>query len=47
MLMQLFVGLPLEMSHGGLRVGLVYVTGVFAGKKFANWGGDNGSDYGS
>ena len=31
MVMQLFVGLPLELSHGSLRVGLVYVFGVVAG----------------
>ena len=29
--MQLFVGLPLEMSHGSLRVMLVYTFGVIAG----------------
>lgn len=29
--MQLFVGLPLEMSHGSLRVALVYCFGVVAG----------------
>ena len=31
MVMQLFVGLPLELSHGSLRVGLVYFFGVVAG----------------
>ena len=30
-MMQLFVGLPLELSHGSMRVGLVYVFGVVAG----------------
>jgi len=29
--MQLFVGLPLEMSHGSLRVAFVYIFGVVAG----------------
>ena len=31
LLMQLFVGVPLEMSHQGYRVGLVYLMGVLAG----------------
>ena len=31
LLMQLFVGVPLEMSHQGCRVGLVYLMGVLAG----------------
>nr|XP_020839265.1 rhomboid-related protein 2 isoform X2 [Phascolarctos cinereus] len=30
-LMQLLLGLPLEMVHKGHRVGLVYLSGVFAG----------------
>jgi len=29
--MQLFVGLPLEMSHGSLRIGIVYTSGVLFG----------------
>jgi len=29
--MQLFVGLPLEMSHGSLRIGVVYTSGVLFG----------------
>ena len=28
MLMQIFVGIPLEMSHGFIRVGSLYLTGV-------------------
>ncbi|XP_067230541.1 rhomboid-related protein 3 isoform X2 [Chanodichthys erythropterus] len=31
MSMQLLVGVPLEMVHGALRIGLVYVCGVLAG----------------
>ncbi len=31
LLMQLFVGLPLEASHGAVRVGFVYFAGVLAG----------------
>ena len=31
MLMQVFVGIPLEMSHGSIRVGSLYLTGVIAG----------------
>ena len=31
LLIQLFVGLPLEMSHGTLRLSVVYVCGVVAG----------------
>lgn len=31
MAMQLLVGVPLEMVHGALRIGLVYVCGVLAG----------------
>ena len=30
-IMQLFVGLPLEMSHGSFRISLVYLAGVLAG----------------
>merc|ERR1719342_1317528 len=30
-LVQVLVGLPLEMVHGSLRVGLLYVAGVIAG----------------
>lgn len=29
--MQLILGIPLEMVHKGLRVGLVYLAGVIAG----------------
>ncbi len=32
MTMQLLVGVPLEMVHGALRIGLVYVCGVLAGE---------------
>ena len=28
MLMQIFVGIPLEMTHGSIRVGSLYITGV-------------------
>lgn len=31
MAMQLLVGVPLEMVHGALRIGLIYVCGVLAG----------------
>lgn len=31
MAMQLLVGVPLEMVHGALRIGLVYLCGVLAG----------------
>ncbi len=31
MLMQLFVGLPLEASHGSGRIAIVYICGVLAG----------------
>ena len=31
MVIQLFVGLPLEMSHGSKRVAVVYIFGVLAG----------------
>ena len=31
LIMQLFVGLPLEMSHGSLRTSVVYTAGVVAG----------------
>lgn len=31
LVMQLFVGLPLEMSHGSARIGVVYISGVLAG----------------
>ena len=30
MLMQIIVGIPLEMSHGTIRVALLYLSGVFA-----------------
>ena len=33
-LVQLALGIPLEMVHGGLRVGAIYVAGVVAGKLF-------------
>jgi len=32
MAMQLLVGVPLEMVHGALRIGLVYMCGVLAGE---------------
>lgn len=32
MAMQLLVGVPLEMVHGALRIGLVYLCGVLAGE---------------
>ena len=31
MTMQLMVGLPIEMSHGSIRVGIIYTFGVIAG----------------
>lgn len=31
LIMQLALGIPLEMVHKGLRVGLVYLAGVIAG----------------
>ena len=31
MCVQIFVGIPLEMSHGFIRVGFLYLAGVFAG----------------
>lgn len=30
--LQLLVGVPLEMVHGATRIGLVYVAGVVAGR---------------
>ena len=30
MLMQIIIGIPLEMSHGTIRVALLYLSGVFA-----------------
>jgi hypothetical protein len=41
--LQLLVGVPLEMVHGATRIGLVYVTGVVAGMKMGlvfkvDWG---------
>lgn len=32
MVLQLLVGVPLEMVHGATRIGLVYVAGVVAGR---------------
>lgn len=32
MLVQLVVGVPLEMVHGSIRIGIIYMTGVLAGK---------------
>ena len=32
LLVQVLVGLPLEMVHGSLRIGVVYMAGVLAGK---------------
>lgn len=32
LLVQLLVGLPLEMVHGSTRIGVVYMSGVLAGK---------------
>jgi len=32
LIIQLFLGIPLEMVHGGLRVGAIYLAGVLAGK---------------
>lgn len=34
LLVQVLVGLPLEMVHGSLRIGVVYMAGVLAGKIF-------------
>ena len=31
--LQLLVGVPLEMVHGATRIGLVYVAGVVAGRR--------------
>lgn len=31
--LQLLVGVPLEMVHGATRIGLVYLAGVVAGKQ--------------
>ncbi len=31
MLIQLIVGIPLEMVHGSFRIGLIYMSGVLAG----------------
>ena len=28
---QLFIGLPLEFSHGSLRVGMIYLSSIFLG----------------
>lgn len=32
LLVQVLVGLPLEMVHGSLRIGTVYMAGVLAGE---------------
>ena len=32
MLVQLIVGIPLEMVHGSLRIGAIYMAGVLAGE---------------
>jgi membrane associated rhomboid family serine protease len=32
LLVQVLVGLPLEMVHGSLRIGVVYMAGVLAGE---------------
>lgn len=32
MVLQLLVGVPLEMVHGATRIGLVYAAGVVAGR---------------
>ena len=32
MLVQMIVGIPLEMVHGSLRIGAIYMAGVLAGK---------------
>lgn len=32
LLVQVLVGLPLEMVHGSMRIGAVYMAGVLAGK---------------
>jgi rhomboid-related protein 1/2/3 len=34
MLVQIVVGVPLEMIHGSCRIAVVYFAGVLAGKKF-------------
>ncbi len=34
LLVQVLVGLPLEMVHGSMRIGAVYMAGVLAGKIF-------------
>lgn len=33
LLMQLLVGIPLEMVHKGFEVGMVYTAGVIAGER--------------
>jgi membrane associated rhomboid family serine protease len=32
LLVQVLVGLPLEMVHGSVRIGVVYMAGVLAGE---------------
>ncbi|KAG8129351.1 hypothetical protein E2320_016065 [Naja naja] len=32
--LQLLVGVPLEMVHGATRIGFVYIAGVIAGKRY-------------
>jgi len=36
LLVQVLVGLPLEMVHGSLRIGVVYMAGVLAGEVLMN-----------
>lgn len=39
MVLQLLVGVPLEMVHGATRIGLVYVAGVVAGRQMGPMSG--------
>lgn len=38
-LLQLMIGVPLEMVHGVLRISLLYLAGVLAGKTSIQVGG--------
>jgi membrane associated rhomboid family serine protease len=37
-LLQLMIGVPLEMVHGLLRISLLYLAGVLAGEMVRMWG---------
>ena len=34
--LQLYLGIPLEMVHGTIRIGLVYTSGVLMGSLFSS-----------